>query len=557
VPPQSTTPDAAAATPRYDRTAATAALDDFRQQQRSTATSARRFAREHDLPPSTLRYWSRRQHGLAPDPVLAAFLDSPSGLAFVHQLGIAAQLVFCLQGPCGLRLLSAFLRLAGLDRVVAASLGACHGRQVQLEQAVLTFAQEQRSRLATRMAPREITVAADETYHPACCLVALDAAAGFLLVEKYAAGRDQATWDAALAEGLNGLPAVTVHQVVGDCAKGLVAHAQQGLGVPHSPDLFHTQHELTKTLAPALAAHTREAQRCLQRLQDQRTAAQAAAVAATTQPRGLGRPPDHASRVQHAEQSVAGMERHVNVLTERQETLRAAVRGLGEDDHPVHLTTGHGQEAEQVRVQLAQRLTAVEQLAVAAGVSDKAAPALKKVRRQLPGLVAAVAFFWVRAEAAATSRFGTQAWGWAKPLLCGQYLRRVAGQVRGGERRRQLRTLADQCLAAARAAAGAEWHADWEAAECWGREVAGWFARSSSAVEGRNGQLALRYHSFHRLPARKLQALTAVHNYWLRRGDGTTAAERFFGQPPANLFDYLVEHLPVPARPAKRRPKAA
>jgi Family of unknown function (DUF6399) len=557
VPQQSTTPDNAAATPRYDRTAATVHLDGFRQQHRSDATSARQFAREHDLPPSTLRYWSRRQHGLAPDPVLAAFLDSPSGLTFVHRLCTAAHLVFCLQGPCGLRLLSAFLRRAGLDRVVAASLGACQARQVQLEHAVVTFAHKERQRLATAMAPREITVAADETYHPACCLVALDAAAGFLLVEKYAASRDQATWDAALAEGLTGLPAVTVRQVVGDCAKGLVAHAQQGLGVPHSPDLFHAQHELTKALAPAVAAHTREAQRCLARLQDQRAAAQEAAATATTQPRGPGRPPNHASRVQHAEQSVAGMERHVKVLTQRQEALRTAIRGLGEDDHPVQLTTGHGQEAEQVRVQLEQRLAAVEQLALAAGVSAKVEPALKKVRRQLPGLVAAVAFFWVRAEAAATACFGTGTWVWAKPLLCGQYLRRVAGQVPGAQRRRQLRTLADQILAAARGAAGAERLADWEAAERWGREVAGWFARSSSAVEGRNGQLALRYHSLHRLPTRKLQALTAVHNYWLTRGDGTTAAERFFGQPPSNLFDYLVEHLPVPARPAKRRPKAA
>jgi hypothetical protein len=557
VPHQSTTPDSAAATPRYDRTVATAHLDDFRQQQQHAATSARQFAREHDLPPSTLQYWSRRQRGLAPDPVLAAFLDSPSGLDFVHQLSTAAHLVFCLQGPCGLRLLSAFLRLAGLDRVVAASLGACHARQVQLEQAVVTFAQEERQRLATAMAPREITVAADETYHPACCLVALDAAAGFLLVEKYAARRDQATWDAALAEGLTGLAAVTVRQVVGDCAKGLVAHAQQGLGVPHSPDLFHAQHELTTALAPALAAHTREAQRCLARLQDQRTAAQEAAVAATTQPRGPGRPPDHASRVQQVEQSAAGMEQHVNVLLGRQEALRTAIRGLGEDDHPVHLTTGHAQAAEQVRVHLEQRLTAVEQLAVTASVSAKAEPALKKVRRQLPGLVAAVAFFWVRAEAAATARFGTEAWAWVQPLLCGQYLRRVVGQVQGAQRRQQLRTLADQCLAAARLVAGCEPAAGWEAAERWGREVASWFARSSSAVEGRNGQLALRYHSLHRLPARKLQALTAVHNYWLKRGDGTTAAERFFGQPPANLFDYLVEHLPVPSRPAKRRPKAA
>jgi hypothetical protein len=50
------------------------------------------------------------------------------------------------------------------------------------------------------------------------------------------------------------------------------------------------------------------------------------------------------------------------------------------------------------------------------------------------------------------------------------------------------------------------------------------FQRSSSCVEGRNGQLALRHHSFHRLSPRKLQALTTIHNFFLTRPDGSTAA---------------------------------
>ena len=552
---QSTIPDTSAATPRYARTAATDHLDDFREQQRTAGTSQRQFARNHDLPRSTLQSWAHRQNTLAADPVLAAFLDSASGLAFVHRLCTAAHLVFCLQGPCGVRLLSTFLRLARLDRVVAASTGATHARQVQLEQTVVTFGQQQRQQLAAGMARRDITVAEDETYHPACCLVALDADSGFLLVEKYAARRDQAAWDAALGEGLAGL-SVTVRQIVGDCAKGLVAHAQQGLGVPHSPDLFHAQHELTKALAPALAAHTREVRRWLERAQQDQEEAQTAATAAKG-PRGRGRPVDHAAKVQEAQRWVAGVQRYLGECEGRQETLRTAVRGLGEDDHPVALATGHGQTADQVRGKLEQRLVAVEQLAAEAGVTTAAAAAVKKVRRVVPGLVAAVALFWVRAEASAAARFGATAWGWAKQWLCGQYLQRVARQVKGAERRQQLRALAERCLAVARQAAGSAPAGGWGAVERWGREVAGWFARSSSAVEGRNGQLALRYHSLHRLPNRKLQALTAVHNYWLQRGDGTTAAERFFGTKPANLFEYLVEHVPVPSRPAKQRPKAA
>ncbi|MEF8770227.1 DUF6399 domain-containing protein [Candidatus Accumulibacter contiguus] len=43
--------------------------------------------------------------------------------------------------------------------------------------------------------------------------------------------------------------------------------------------------------------------------------------------------------------------------------------------------------------------------------------------------------------------------------------------------------------------------------------------RSSSGVEGRNGQLALHHQGRHRLSDRKLAALTVVHNYHIRRAD--------------------------------------
>ncbi len=86
-------------------------------------------------------------------------------------------------------------------------------------------------------------------------------------------------------------------------------------------------------------------------------------------------------------------------------------------------------------------------------------------------------------------------------------------------------------------------------------ECADLFQRSSSCVEGRNGQLALHHHGRHRLSARKLKALTAVHNYFIRRSDGTTAAACFFRRRPEPLFEQLLERLPPPPRPARKRPK--
>lgn len=82
-------------------------------------------------------------------------------------------------------------------------------------------------------------------------------------------------------------------------------------------------------------------------------------------------------------------------------------------------------------------------------------------------------------------------------------------------------------------------------------ECAQLFQRSSSCVEGRNAQLALRHQGIHRLNDRQLKAYTIMHNYYIRRRDGTTAAERFFNAKPNDLFEYLLDHVDYPVRPRK------
>ena len=79
---------------------------------------------------------------------------------------------------------------------------------------------------------------------------------------------------------------------------------------------------------------------------------------------------------------------------------------------------------------------------------------------------------------------------------------------------------------------------------------------SSANVEGRNGYLSLRHHQLRGLDhPRKRACLTAVHNFLLTRPDGTTAAERFFGQKPRSMFAAIlgsVEIPPAPLSPPRR-----
>jgi hypothetical protein len=82
------------------------------------------------------------------------------------------------------------------------------------------------------------------------------------------------------------------------------------------------------------------------------------------------------------------------------------------------------------------------------------------------------------------------------------------------------------------------------------------FQRSSSNVEGRNGYLSLRSHQLRGLDLpRKRECFTAIHNFFLTRPDGTTAAERFFGQKPRSMFAAILESVelaPAPLCPPRK-----
>ena len=83
------------------------------------------------------------------------------------------------------------------------------------------------------------------------------------------------------------------------------------------------------------------------------------------------------------------------------------------------------------------------------------------------------------------------------------------------------------------------------------------FQRSSSCVEGRNAQLTLKHHNLHRLTESKLKSLTVIHNFHIKRNDGSTAAERFFKQAHEQLFEAVLKKIPMISRPRKRASKAA
>ena len=128
------------------------------------------------------------------------------------------------------------------------------GRRAQIEEVILDYGVSQGRHLASQMTPQSITACEDETFHPQVCLVSIEPVSDFILLEVYCQGRDATSWTTQLTTALEGLP-VEVVQVTSDEAKGLLAHAREGLGAHHSPDLFHVQHEVSKATSLSLRAN--------------------------------------------------------------------------------------------------------------------------------------------------------------------------------------------------------------------------------------------------------------------------------------------------------------
>ena len=174
------------------------------------------------------------------------------------------------------------------------------------------------------------------------------------------------------------------------------------------------------------------------------------------------------------------------------------------------------------------------------------------------GLQATLAFFWatVLSRLAAWQLSGAVATWLRDELLPAVYLEQVAGKASTSAERQRLRVRADEVLARARSPDGV-WGTLSEAERAHlliqARELANLFQRSSSCVEGRNGQLSLRHHGLHRLTTRKLGALRVLHNFLIERPDATTAAERFFGSRPEPVMPWLMARLPMPSHPWRHR----
>ena len=279
-------------------------------------------------------------------------------------------------------------------------------------------------------------------------------------------------------------------------------------------------------------------------------------------PRPVGRPPDFEKHIAAAQAEVSQAQRQLESALERKARATDAIQGISACYHRYDLETGVPRDAACVAESLATQFDTLEIIATEAALSERALKNIRKARRVVTKMVATITFFCltVQAKVQALALTPEQEDALYHALIPAIYLNLVADKADTADAHHTLHERSHHLLEpllAADSPFASMHHDEKQFLESVATQCARLFQRASSCTEGRNGQLALRHHSLHRISSRKLSALTVVHNFFIQRPDGSTPAQRFFEQDHSSLFDFLVDHIDLPGRPAKKRPPPA
>ena len=353
-----------------------------------------------------------------------------------------------------------------------------------------------------------------------------------------------------------------VIQSPSDEAPGLLASVEHHLGAHHSPDVFHVQHALSKAVSAPMAAKQRAAAKVV--VQAEATLHQVQARLHTTTGEPAKRDPDRpatvAANLEQVAQDVEAARQEHHRLAGRREQVTQRIRAIGHAYHFVDLERGVRRNGKLIAGDIQAQIDTIRTLAQQEGLSQACVDRIEKAERVVPTMQATIEFVsgYVRQQVQQLELASPQSFAMHAHLIPSYDLERVASTrtVTQGEALRALAERLRTPLFEPSGALGELSAMKQNRLKAEAAKLAEVCQRSSSNVEGRNGYLSLRNHQLRGLDhPRKRACLTAVHNFFLTRPDGTTAAERFFGQKPRSMFATIlaaVEIPPAPLSPPRR-----
>jgi len=526
----------------------------------SHCLSQRDLAKKYDIPRTTLENWLLRKKELKGkvDPNVVNFFESSSGQAWLHRMIIGVFLIFHQNGNSGIPDLHEFFEMIDISKFVGTSVSALQKISKTLDKLIIDFGENEGARLAENMPHKNIPGALDENFiMDAMTLILMEPISGFILAEQIEEKRDAETWHKVTQVAIKGLN-VTICQLVGDEAAGLTKLATKILNVIKGPDLFHIQQEITKGLTSHLARTVQQVKKKQEDLQKEKVdmlnkfGRQLECVEGVEDlsKRGI----TIGKRIIEIEKEEKAYQKKIEEAESRYKTGQESRREITNAYHPFNLETGEKQTPEETRKKLEKSYLTLKTVAKEADCTDKQNQKIEKSEGAIESMISVLIFFFsflaLTIKSLGLDGAGGQLF---EKLVSIEYLTLCLRKSKKKKQKDGIRATLERLIVELEndplwVPLGAVVQVIWrqKALEC-----AQVFQRSSSCVEGRNGQLSLKFHAFRRINKCTLNVLTVLHNFFIRRSDGTTAAERFFEQKPQDLFIWLLDKVELP-RPRKK-----
>jgi hypothetical protein len=463
--------------------------------------------------------------------------ETPEGEKWLRLLVFAVIYEFGIKRGIGSDSLSEFFHSLHLEKRIACSASALRQLEVQMKEQIIAYGVAQ-SESCKGETPIDICVGTDETFFGLPILVAIELASGFIFTESKCDNRTYATWWEQVS-GWFDREHWNCRILVSDGAKALVKLAISGLGCPSVPDLFHLLYGLSKSLGTSLARQRIQLQKQEHILQEQ--------VKVNSSP--------------HITAQIQALQNQLLSLEVDHEDYQQSLHTLSQTIHPFSLKTGESQLGLELPANLQAPLATLTRLSQTYAQTTSQA-ALTRLQQQIPALKSALHAWWLwvmESLSTQTQDINTQDWV-LTCLLPWVYWHQQTEKTRSGKLKQSYQQatlqahkhfLEDDFTQSLSHIQQQQW-IDWALWMC------AKFQRTSSAVEGRNGYLSVLNHANRGFTEKTLKVLTIIHNFDLKRNDGTTAAQRLFGKPFPDLFESVVLNMGELPRPrqSQKTPKS-
>lgn len=467
----------------------------------------------------------------------SSYWETEVGHRWLTRLVLGVVYHFGIKQGVGAETLSEFLQVVHLETHIATSPTALRRLKQRMNQAILDYEAAQ----AQHCQPSQnqgICVGADETFFGLPILVLMELASGFIFLETEADNCSYDSWVEQLEQWWESKQ-WQCHYLVSDGARALIKLALSGFGCTHVADLFHALRGLGRPIGRALNRQHRDLQQHYDMLEERLNQTQEA----TPKP-----------SLPVAMENTLKQQR---LLEQDQQSYSAALEEISQRVHPFTIDTHQWQLDDQLARNLEGPLQSLAELAPSYG-GAQAHKAIDSFRTLIPTFAQGIEAWWQwvwQALQVETPDRAIQNWV-LMTLLPWVYWCQQADKARSASGQHCYQQAASQAFdllleqpLTLQLEAG-----QLEQWVHWCEEFCGKYQRTSSAVEGRYGYLSKLHHSSRGFSAQSLRALTIIHNFHIKRADGTTAAQRLFGHPFPDLFEWLLEHmgdLPLPRRSSK------